>query len=528
MLRVTTLFIAAAAALGMSSMVSAQTTPPPSYTTAQAAALWGYMSDSWTRSTNGNTNTFSHTPTPSSVPPSATPGNYTTIKRMGDGFTLEQKGYSPVPGRDLAHPVRITKPITHASMAKAFARTLPIVGNALAMKELLEELFPNQTPQFSGGAWSLPGPSVYTNVCVRDAFSSCYAPRDVIHANEGAALSWLQANRPLQGNNGKSHPVSYSLGGIKSGSNWKTVSCTYGPATDGSGATLPPNPECAFLQPADGFQEVPGTPVQITEETLQEKLGSLFQFPPEVDPLLPSIPEQARKDLAEENKGPGVSVIPYTPDGVLMDAPWTHQDAINRWRTGAQGSPIEKTTTTTTIKATPVPDGLRYDTTKTETKQTQQLDPVTGQPMTDPVTGEPVFDPTKTETTTGTTEQTPNKPAEGEDLECGLPGTPPCKIDETGTPAEAPESIEKAADDYKTSMDELRDIVKSSDDKGMFESLRGVFLVPPIAACSPFDLPNDMGSIDPCPVVDGVREVMAYIWALTALWWCLGMIREVI
>lgn len=149
------------------------------------------------------------------------------------------------------------------------------------------------------------------------------------------------------------------------------------------------------------------------------------------------------------------------------------------------------------------------------------LDPVTdGDPNTNPA---PNPAPLPDVSTPATPTPTPT-----EIITCGLPSTPPCRIDEAGTPNEAPASIKESANEYKSKMDELRDTVKGDTDKGMFESWRNLFLVPPIAACEAVVLPRDMGSIDPCPVVDGVRSVMAYIWALTALWLCLGMVREVI
>ena len=118
---------------------------------------------------------------------------------------------------------------------------------------------------------------------------------------------------------------------------------------------------------------------------------------------------------------------------------------------------------------------------------------------------------------------------QGDIITCGLPGTPPCKIDESGTPEKVTkEEYKPELEDYKTKQGELKDKVSGRGDKSMLDGWQSVFVTPPMASCSPFVLPRDMGSIDPCPVVDGMRSVMAYIYALGGLWLCLGMVKKVI
>lgn len=138
-------------------------------------------------------------------------------------------------------------------------------------------------------------------------------------------------------------------------------------------------------------------------------------------------------------------------------------------------------------------------------------------------------DPNATPQTSGA--PSPNatpKPAT-DAITCGLPGTPPCKIDEAGTlePVKDDE-YSKKIDNFKKKQDELRDKVAGVADKTFFAGWTAAFITPPLAQCQPFVLPRDMGALDPCPVVDGVRSVMAYIWAIGALWLSLGMIRRVI
>lgn len=124
-----------------------------------------------------------------------------------------------------------------------------------------------------------------------------------------------------------------------------------------------------------------------------------------------------------------------------------------------------------------------------------------------------------------TTPQT-NQPQK-ESITCGLPGTPACKIDEAGTPTkgDAADDLAKIAA-LKTEADRLRDIIAGKADKPFFAGWDVFFSAPAFVQCEPFVLPRDYGEINACPVVDGVRVVMGYLWALGALMLCLGMIKR--
>lgn len=123
---------------------------------------------------------------------------------------------------------------------------------------------------------------------------------------------------------------------------------------------------------------------------------------------------------------------------------------------------------------------------------------------------------------------TTTKPVEGkEQAACGAPGQPKCSINEAGTPSPwAENKWDSKVADYRRASDEALGQIKAAGE-GTFSGFSSFFMAPPLAACEPFDLPGDKGSITkPCEVVDGVRSVMAYIWALGALWLCLGWIKK--
>ena len=119
------------------------------------------------------------------------------------------------------------------------------------------------------------------------------------------------------------------------------------------------------------------------------------------------------------------------------------------------------------------------------------------------------------------------KPDDGkEQANCGAPGQPKCGIDESGTPAKF-DGDKAALDGWKSAVEANRNTIKDADGS-FFDSYSMFFAVPPIVPCEPIELPNDQVLTRQCDVVEGTRSVMSYIWALAAIWICLGWIREAI
>jgi len=165
-----------------------------------------------------------------------------------------------------------------------------------------------------------------------------------------------------------------------------------------------------------------------------------------------------------------------------------------------------KTSTQTVTVVTSNPDGTTSTSTQTQTTTTPST--------------------TTTSTTTGT--QTPDK------VTCGLPGTPACKIDETGTLGTVTMTLDETT--ATTDQTTKNTTITGTADKGWFSSWSGLWAAPPLQSCVPIQYPAiTVGStsitppaMDPCPVVTGMRSVMAFVWAFVGFWLCLGMVREVI
>ncbi|VTU36334.1 hypothetical protein E5CHR_04291 [Variovorax sp. PBL-E5] len=116
-----------------------------------------------------------------------------------------------------------------------------------------------------------------------------------------------------------------------------------------------------------------------------------------------------------------------------------------------------------------------------------------------------------------------------EQANCGAPGQPACKIDETGTPDAKPVDIlvaQNRLDQARSDSDTARGTMAGDSDKGFLEGFRSLFWAPPVASCQPYVFPHNLGTLDPCDVVDGVRMLMAFLWSATGFWLCLGMVRR--
>lgn len=148
-------------------------------------------------------------------------------------------------------------------------------------------------------------------------------------------------------------------------------------------------------------------------------------------------------------------------------------------------------------------------------------------------------DPTGTGTagTTGTVGSTTGTAGGTTGATSATTGTPtgsqPCatvectvKIDESGTGSGVGagsgllDAAKGAADSLAQS---VKDAVTTDHDTGF-----GFSFTLPTATCTGFVLPNNIGTIDPCPAVDLMRQAIDYAWILTTIWLCIGMVKRTI
>lgn len=220
---------------------------------------------------------------------------------------------------------------------------------------------------------------------------------------------------------------------------------------------------------------------------------------------IPEVQDVIRDDAVHR---PPVLKISPTP-GIELDSA-TVGDPVesSTTTTNADGSTSTATTTTTT---TATANGNRIDYTQQRTTTTTTRDAA------GVVTG--------TTTSTTTAPQTPNTPSsDGEDLECGLPGGPPCKIDEEGTP-DPPDPdeegwrsifapIQECAQDLEACLPELPEINLTF----AFPSSCGAI---PTPAFAPF-----ISSINICQYQGMFHDLMSMIWAAVGVFGAISIVSR--
>lgn len=128
-------------------------------------------------------------------------------------------------------------------------------------------------------------------------------------------------------------------------------------------------------------------------------------------------------------------------------------------------------------------------------------------------------------TATGSTPSgTRTKSDTEEQVACGAPGQPKCRIDETGTPADANGRFSGAnasIDQSKSGIDGLINGASSKAAPGWTWS----FALP--SNCAPIQTPafaDFVSEIDLCGFQDTIHDLMALLWLACTIWSCVGMV----
>ncbi|QWC89300.1 hypothetical protein [Cupriavidus metallidurans] len=114
---------------------------------------------------------------------------------------------------------------------------------------------------------------------------------------------------------------------------------------------------------------------------------------------------------------------------------------------------------------------------------------------------------------------------------CGLPGKPPCKIDEGGTPTEQSAEIvattRQAIDDaMRQQTDALKDVLKGEKPETDWFSWLPVI---PRSECKPMtiDLPlGETATVDWCPAVEFMKVLSTVAWTFTIMGGCIAEVKD--
>lgn len=399
----------------------------------------------------------------------------------------------PVPGRSSSVPVDIIQPVSKGTLARVVAKglkVLPVIGGIMTIRDLLEEAnlaydeatgqFRDTSAQADSGLWVI-GDSVgaLDSVCRSGVTALGY----IFDRAE------VQANPIFASCYGKSDPLAGSE--------------VYQSAIRICCPTCFPHPICdsqsdnnSGTRPVVPLEDAIDRLEDAQDDKLIEAVNSLPNDPRVVDVIAREIQDEQDKPMFR------------WPARLDMLAPHTITvgDPLVTTTTNPDGFTVTQTTTTT---ATTAGDTITFNTT-TVTNTYNQSGQLTG---------------TTTTTTTPTDPSNPNSPQQ-EDLECGLPDKPPCKIDEEGTPEppvnDAEQTVRDLFSEWQACIDDIQACLPQLPD------ISWTFSLP--SGCSPIPLPGfekwGLSSVDICPYQPMIHNIMSMLWAAAGLFGAISIISR--
>lgn len=412
--------------------------------------------------------------------------------------------------------VNAARVATSAALGRAFARALPLIGTVLALKDLADDLRcigvgstfdgalqcdPGNPPQNNTSTqYCIAGthPSV-NGQCGATAAGAADIHKAWFHAGKGVCGDGVRPATRVVMTGATSWTLETQDGVCSGGTQW--YDAPDGVASPQSVTTF----GCALIV----VNGVTMTPVvnsdgKCLRNIYEPASEALVRDKAAVSPKLTTDPSDIAKKIIDlPGITPETAVIPDSDLGpVATSGPGTVTGTPTSTTTGDPPA-----TTTSTPSWTITYEGPNF----------------TWSPTTITTTG------------SGGTTTTTLPP---EIKTCGLPGTPACKIDETGTPDASSIGTPPTAGNGPFSGAIADQGAKITEVAGSIVTPSfGFFGAPPVAECMPFDFPerpNGVGgviqlpSINPCGVVDGVRGIMGWIWAIAGGWLVLGMIRRAV
>lgn len=465
------------------------------------------------------------------VATSAAPLGTPSVQAMGftrtaEGVFMESNGFARVPGSTTTVPVntklKLSGQVIGKTLAKAaLAVTLWQAGSALY------DIWSDAGLEFSDGVVLIgTGGGSSVNPSASFSYSSFYSvacrsgtvPASS-YASHSSYISYVKSlcDGGIAPNTGSynwvgsvsSSSIDFQILRTSNGTLWGgqsvsfASSCPANSTYNGTDCTCnagftPSGAQCTTVQRVATEQEIVDLIAQQSgwpDSTIADALADALKLPGIQPVIAPDIEAQPAADTQVQIQG--------APSGVTIGDPVTTETTT----TNPDGTTSTTTKTTTT---TVTPDGNKLvktqDTVTTVTVKDAQGNPIS------------------TTTTTTTTAQTPTTAAEGEDLECGLPDTPACRIDETGTP-------EPPDDDGESRFWELVPQCLQDDWKSCFPEFPDVnwtFSFP--SGCSPISLGafEDVGfsSVDLCQFQSTIHDLMSMVWAAAGLFGAVALISR--
>lgn len=427
-----------------------------------------------------------------------------------DITTTGHKGPGPAGVIDVA----VKRTVTQAAVGRAIARGLPVVGTAIAIADLLNDL--RCIEAFGGGVACDPGvpEQVFTGDHYCAGSSSTCATWASLHPSYTAACAeHLAYVQEIQAG------LEYCVAGNPPGNHGSVVytqkTCTASVSTVKRTVTCwaPAVPSTGTTDYTVGLIKKQSTSTKCPDITANGQTWTPVKGIDGRCPIGPGSEEEITdvdfSDKVDQHVPP--SRIPaIIPELIGGNVPIDHPQPLTTPEVPSVWGDRETTTN---------PDG------STTVRDVEwQLGPNAGGYGWLPRVVEKTYPPGTTPPPVGDIEA-PDKVVEGpgavpgqEIITCGLPDTPPCKIDESGTPP--------PADPFE-------------DPDGWFDPLRGVFENPPVADTSwswSFSLPSSCSvltvgtfaghtvTLDLCQWQPMIHAILSMVWLIAGIWAGVGMV----
>lgn len=418
------------------------------------------------------------------------------INSPGKAAVIDVPTRIPVPGSSANLPARIIEPVDRSTLnrvvtksASKFASLIPIIGTGFLIYDILKDLgfdfrdgevvIPNGYPDASGQP--VPGPLPPVQDMTPDV---PYIDGSYVYVKKPGLSIHTQCHTKLT-SPWQEYTTGQGLCNVYSpGCNTCSYSATVYRAPL---ASLSP----VFIPATD--DQIMSRVQTLPDSRVIDAVNDLPDHSNVVDVIAREI-----KDDSEDDRLMWPSPVGVTPPSTIV-----------------VGEPRTSTET--------LPDGSRRTTTITDTA-TITDDIVNFDRKTEVVTQDPTGQPTGTSQTVSpiTNPVDPNTiPQTGEDIECGLPGHPPCKIDETGTPPPPPDD----GQDKHTSI--LPNCLKQ-DWRSCFPELPDInwsFSLP--SGCGPIPVPfgkYGFSEVNICPWQGMIHDLMSMLWAAAGLFGAIGIL----
>lgn len=426
-----------------------------------------------------------------------------TYENTGNGLGVLRQ-MSQAPGRlGGVVDVQVSRSLTWAMVGRGVARSLPAIGTAIALAELLDSVR-CMDGGTSGGLcdWGAPpvmseeryyrahvknGPNsfvwtgyVYPNLhAARDA---AFATWQVHGCGSGCSVQSVHLNTSDPFATSAVYYIVYKIGTSTFQSNGNNIDSQVQNVT-----ACPAGQQVAFWDVTKCTQ-LPSAWTPTTVVDVESRIvthGSPTRMPQVV-------PEMVERGIAIDHPEPTTTLPPA--------------DAWQRETTTGPGGDV----TVRDWRDEPVPvsvpgAGPGWEWRRIEREET--FPP--GTPI--PPPGELVG---------GTTTNSPLPSVQGEDIECGLPGYPPCRIDETGTPASA--VIDQAG------VTEARDsVLDRIGELGAIQAPAWSWSFALPSACSVLTVGPFLSQtveVDLCQYQAMIHDLLSLAWIGAAIWACVGMV----